>query len=203
MSFVVTKFLANFFFLVKSIAILYSTVDGQTKKICEFLTTELEQKNFKVSLISIDKFKDEIPLFDIVVIGASIRYGKHSDVVERFISEKQQELKEVESAFFSVNLVARKAGKDRPETNPYLVKFLDPIDWKPDLTEVFAGSLDYRKYSFFDKWMVRAIMFFTNGPVRTAQPVEYTNWERVKSFAKALSLLKEKEGHEAEQEVIA
>lgn len=168
---------------MRTVAILYSTVDGQTKKICEFLVSQLQDEKTNVSLFSINEFHEEVPKFDTIVIGASIRYGKHNETVNRFISEREQELKYINSAFFSVNLVARKAGKDQPETNPYLIKFLDSISWKPDLTDVFAGSLDYSKYAFFDRLMIKAIMKFTKGPTKTEKPIEYTDWERVKAFA--------------------
>lgn len=175
---------------MKTTAILYSTVDGQTKNICKVLAAELEHKNFRVFLYPIDKFEDEICTFDLIIIGASIRYGKHNDFVSRFINQNQRELERIKTAFFSVNLVARKAGKDRPETNPYLKKFIDSINWKPDLTNVFAGRLDYKKYGFFDRLMIKIIMKITDGPTTSKEPIEYTDWQRVKEFAQELGQLK-------------
>ena len=66
-----------------------------------------------------------------------------------------------------MNLVARKDDKNTPDTNPYLKKFLETIGWTPDTLDVFAGILDYSKYSFFDRLMIRLIMKLTNGPTRT------------------------------------
>ncbi|WP_051286169.1 menaquinone-dependent protoporphyrinogen IX dehydrogenase [Salinimicrobium terrae] len=177
---------------MKPIAILYSTVDGQTKKISEYLATHLEQKDLKIHLNSLDKFDQKISQFDTVVIGASIRYGKHNPLVEKFINENQKELEQINGVFFSVNLVARKADKNEPETNPYLKKFLNSIQWKPDLTGVFAGSLDYKKYGFFDKLMIKAIMIITNGPTKNEHPIEYTDWQRVKMFGESINGLKSK-----------
>lgn len=61
--------------------------------------------------------------FDKIVIGASIRYGKHNKEVYSFIKKHQPVLEEKENAFFSVNIVARKPEKNRPDTNPYLINF--------------------------------------------------------------------------------
>ncbi len=165
-----------------NIGILYSTVDGQTKKICEFLAAQLKHKNQKVSLYSVTHFQEEVSIFDTLVIGANIRYGKHSDKVTKFISENQEELEKINTAFFSVNLVARKADKNQADSNPYVIKFMNSINWKPDLVDVFAGSLDYSRYGFFDRLMIKAIMRFTNGPTTTKEPIEYTDWERVSNF---------------------
>lgn len=174
---------------MKSIGIIYSSIDGQTRKISEFLAKELNHQNFKIHLSPIDQFSRRISEFDAVVIGCSIRYGKHHDLVLNFIKKNLDELETTNSAFFSVNLVARKADKDKATTNPYLIKFLKSIDWKPDLTDVFAGSLEYKKYGLFDKLMIKAIMKFTNGPTSTPEPIEYTNWNRVMDFAERISLL--------------
>jgi menaquinone-dependent protoporphyrinogen oxidase len=69
------------------------------------------------------------------------------------------------------------------------VKFFKTIDWKPTFVEVFAGKLDYKKYSFFDRKMIQLIMWMTKGPTNTEAEIEYTNWEKVNDFALALNKL--------------
>ena len=124
------------------IALLYSTVDGQTLKISHFLKEKLEKKNCEVQLYSIAEFDQNILDFDILVIGASIRYGVHNEKVIQFIKKNKSKLDTIKTAFFSVNLVARKPEKSSAETNPYVIKFFKSIDWKPTQVAVFAGNLD-------------------------------------------------------------
>jgi menaquinone-dependent protoporphyrinogen oxidase len=88
--------------------------------------------------------------------------------------------------FFSVNLVARKPEKSSPTTNTYVVKFFDKISWKPTYVEVFAGKIDYKKYTFFDRIMIQFIMWMTKGPTNKDAEIEYTKWERVDAFAEKL-----------------
>lgn len=171
------------------IGIVYSTVDGQTLKICNKLREVLQQNIQEVDLISIDDFNEDITKYDKLVLGASIRYGVHNDKVIEFIKTNKKELDSVKTAFFSVNLVARKPEKNTPETNPYVVKFFKTIDWKPTIVEVFAGKLDYKKYSFFDRKMIQLIMWMTKGPTNTEAEIEFTNWEKVNEFALALNKL--------------
>ena len=170
----------------KKSVIIYSTVDGQTLKICNKLKEQFEEQNQEVSLFSVDDFKEEISNYEKIIIGASIRYGVHNKSVIEFINKNKTELDTKKTVFFSVNLVARKPEKNAPETNPYVIKFFKNIDWKPTVVEVFAGNLDYQKYPFFDRTMIRLIMWMTKGPTDPKAKVEYTNWERVKEFGKKI-----------------
>ena len=73
--------------------IIYSTTDGQTKRICEFLMQKLETK-MKIDLFSIDEIDQiEFKFYDKIIIGASIRYGKHSPKLFKFIEENIDVLK--------------------------------------------------------------------------------------------------------------
>ncbi len=165
------------------IGIIYSTVDGQTLKICNKLKEVLQQNNQQADLFSIDDFNEDITKYDKLIIGASIRYGVHNAKIIEFIKVNKEKLDSIKTAFFSVNLVARKPEKSDPETNPYVVKFFQTINWKPTLVKVFAGKLDYKKYSFFDRKMIQLIMWMTKGPTNTDAEIEYTNWEKVNEFA--------------------
>lgn len=171
------------------IGILYSTVDGQTLKICNKLKEILVENGNEVELFSIEDFDKKVTDFDKFVMGSSIRYGKHNSKIIEFINQHKQELEKTKNAFFSVNLVARKPEKATPETNPYFIKFLKEMDWIPNKSAVFAGKLDYQKYSFTDRLMIQLIMWMTKGPVNPKTEIEYTDWEKVKEFALVLDTM--------------
>lgn len=172
---------------MSKILILYSTTDGHTKKICLRLKQIAEALNDQVTLVSVaDGNTPDLNAFDKVVIGASIRYGKHSKLIYAFVKEQQQVLGSKPNAFFSVNVVARKPEKNTPETNPYLQKFLRQISWKPRKLAVFAGKIDYRKYGFLDRFMIRLIMRMTKGPTDPDTNIEFTNWDQVEAFGQAI-----------------
>jgi len=165
------------------IGILYATVDGHTTKICNEIVKTIKEKNIDVQLFTIDNFTKNITDFDKFIIASSIRYGVHNKEIIAFINKNKAVLDTVKTAFFSVNLVARKPEKNTPETNPYVVKFFKKIDWKPTITEVFAGMLDYKKYKTFDRIMIQFIMWMTKGPTDKNIKIEYTNWKKVEAFA--------------------
>ena len=171
---------------MSSFLIIYSTSDGHTKIICQRIKNFLNDGNL-VELLSLeDAKKFNISNFEKVIIGASIRYGKHSKELYKFINLNKNILNQKKSAFFSVNVVARKPDKNTAETNPYIRKFLKISKWKPNRIRVFAGKVDYPNYKFFDKYIIKFIMFITKGPTDTSQSYEFTDWSKVDDFAKEL-----------------
>ena len=171
---------------MSSFLIIYSSTDGQTKIICERIKNFLNDGNF-VELISLGETKQvDLSNFEKIIIGASIRYGKHSKELYKFINLNKNILDQKKSAFFSVNVIARKPEKNTAETNPYINKFLKISKWKPNKIRVFAGKVDYPNYNFFDKYIIKFIMFITKGPTDTSQSYEFTDWSKVDDFSKEL-----------------
>lgn len=171
-----------------NILIIYSTTDGHTRKICQRLQDVMEQQAHEVTLVSVnDNPQLDLSLFDKIVIGASIRYGKHRPEVVETINHNAQLLASKPGAFFSVNVTARKSDKNTPETNPYMPKFLKQINWQPNELAVFAGKIDYPKYSTFDRIMIRFIMWMTKGPTDRNAVVDFTDWQAVKKFGDVIS----------------
>lgn len=170
-----------------NILIIYSTTDGQTLRICQRLQQVIEQQSHQVRLLPIQEWPEtDLSTFDKIVIGASIRYGKHGPLVPEFVRRNEQLLDSKPNAFFSVNVVARKPEKSQPDTNPYLLKFLKQISWKPKQLAVFAGKIDYPKYSFLDRLVIRFIMWMTKGPTKRDAVVEFTDWHQVEAFGRLI-----------------
>ena len=167
--------------------IIYSSTDGQTKKICEAIRENFNNKEFIEILSLEDAFHLNINNYDQIILGASIRYGNYKSNLFKFIKNNIEILEIKNNAFFSVNVVARKKEKDTPDTNPYIKKFLKKTDWRPKKIEVFAGKVDYPNYNFFNKLVIRLIMFITKGPTDISQSYEFTDWIKVKKFSKELS----------------
>lgn len=174
---------------MQRVLLLYSTVDGQTKRIAERIRDRLLTQEHLVQMQPIERAQLDITEFDKVVIGASIRYGKYRPQLFDFIANNQVPLRQIPSAFFSVNLVARKPNKNTPSTNPYVAKFLRNTVWQPKLLGVFAGKINYPIYRGLDKHIIRFIMWLTKGPTDANAVVEYTDWGKVELFADQLAAL--------------
>ncbi|QSX40903.1 menaquinone-dependent protoporphyrinogen IX dehydrogenase [Shewanella cyperi] len=168
--------------------LIYSTVDGQTLSICERIRNCCQAAGEQVSLVSLDKVGElSLDDFDKVLVGASIRYGKHRPELLAFVNEHCERLAAKINAFFTVNVVARKPLKNTPDTNPYMKKFLLQSKWQPQQLEVFAGKISYPSYGFFDKQMIRFIMWLTKGPTDVTGTFDFTDWEQVQRFGEAFA----------------
>ena len=173
---------------MSKVLILYSTVDGHTLKICERLRQLVEQAGHQVTLAAIkERSGIDLQPFDKIVVGASIRYGRHRPYVAEFMRANRRLLESRPNAFFSVNIVARKPDKCGPDTNPYVRKFLRQIAWRPRQLAVFAGMLDYPRYGFWDRQIIRFIMLLTRGPTDPGATVEFTDWKQVEAFGRLIS----------------
>lgn len=183
---------------MSDILIVYSSVDGQTRRICDRLAEILTDcsrcaktgRSGCVKTVSVEQVTAaDLHAAGKIIIGASVRYGRHRKNVYTFISTHQAEIESRPNAFFSVNVVARKPAKNTPQTNPYMRKFLEQSGWQPQQLAVFAGKIDYRKYRFIDRIMIRFIMWLTDGPTEPDACVEFTDWEQVGAFARACDAL--------------
>ena len=171
---------------MKNALIIFSTVDGHTKRICEYIADKIKS-NYNIELLSVDNTeKVNLLSYQLIIIGASIRYGKHQPSVYNFIKNNADKINSTNNAFFSVSAVARKPGKDSPDTNPYMIKFLNQINWKPQRLAVFSGKIDYKNYDFLNKQIIRFIMWVTKGPTNTSKVYEFTDWAAVDKFSDSL-----------------
>ncbi|QYJ79556.1 menaquinone-dependent protoporphyrinogen IX dehydrogenase [Shewanella acanthi] len=166
---------------MKNILIIFSTVHGQTRKITNQLAGQLKDLGNSVVIADI-KSAPALDSFDKIIIGASIRHGKHNPALYEFIQQHEKQLTEKVNGFFSVSLVARKPEKNTPETNPYMQAFLTKTTWRPQLLQVFGGNLNYQGYNTIDRNIIRFIMWITKGPTDAATNVEYTDWQKVNDF---------------------
>ena len=177
-----------------NILVLYYGVYGHTRRICESLQAELARLGENADVVPLAGGGADPARYDAIVIGASIRNGKHNPAVSDFIRAHRTLLETKPSAFFSVNLVARKPAKNRPETNPYVKAFLARSPWKPQLVGVFGGDLDYQRYGAMDRNIIRFIMWITGGPTDPQTKVEYTDWNAVRHFAGQIAAMAARRG---------
>ncbi len=166
-----------------SYLLLHSSTDGQTKKIILKMAEQLRGLGRECDIRDLNTDQSfNLSAYDKVMVGASIRYGHFNKTLLRFATSHQNQLNSMKTAFFAVNLTARKEGKNTAETNTYTRKFLEKCPWQPTLKSVFAGALYYPHYKWLDRTMIRLIMKMTDGPTDPNTEIEYTNWENVVLF---------------------
>lgn len=165
--------------------LFYSSRDGQARRIAERIGEHLNGAGLAVSA---QDLAGAVPspdtLTGLTVVVAAIRYGYHLPEAQAFLAAFGTLQTPPPLAFFSVNLTARKPGKQSAEGNAYLRKALLRYRLKPVLAQAIAGRLDYPRYTPFDRFMIRFIMTITNGPTDPDAVVEFTDWNQVDDCAK-------------------
>lgn len=170
----------------KKALLLYSTIDGQTFAIISKIALRIAEyaEDIEYEVYDLRKLPDiNLANYSAVLLGAAIRYNKFNKPFLHFIKTHNDQLNQMKTAFFCVNLSARKQGKDTPETNGYTKIFLAKTTWRPKLVAVFAGSLRYPRYAWYDKLIIKFIMWIGGEKQDLTKEYNYTNWQKVDEFA--------------------
>jgi menaquinone-dependent protoporphyrinogen oxidase len=168
----------------------YASRDGQARKIATRIAERLAGHGISATpadLAIMQPSPAELAQADLVVAVLAVRYGRHLSEAVEFVKTFALLNRPPPLALASVNLTARKPGKDTPEGSVYLRKLIARHKLKPALATAFAGKLDYPRYDFFDKHIIRFIMLITGGPTDPSTVVEYTDWDKVDAFADGIA----------------
>lgn len=180
-----------------SVALYYATRDGQSRRIAEYIASRLAeagtaaaaQDSALAQIAPMDMAKDlatdlatELAGASVVVLVAAVRYGRHLPEADRLLAVYQSLDTPPPLALASVNLTARKPLKTTVAGNAYLRKLIARHCLAPAVATAFAGRLDYRRYRFTDRQIIRFIMLLTRGPTDPNTCIEYTSWQAVDEF---------------------
>jgi menaquinone-dependent protoporphyrinogen oxidase len=172
--------------------LFYATRDGQTARIASALAGHLSGMGHEADFYDLERAFPPHALWDDATacfVIAPIRFGRHLPRMEAFIKQLKKQLAEQPLVLVSVNLTARKAGKDTPAANPYLRRWIKKHDLNPFIAAVFAGKLDYKLYKWWEKQAIRLIMKITGGPTHLTTAIDYTPWDKVEALARRVARL--------------
>ena len=182
----------------KRITIAYATRDGQSERIAQRIAASLNKSGATATIHPLSRTTP--PTVEAQshanVAVLPVRYGRVLPEGAEFLEVYASRERAPPLALAVVNLVARDKSRRTPETNPYLRKTLARHKLKPALATAFAGRLNYPKYGFIDKQMIRLIMAMTGGVTDGRSDIEYTDWAQIDDFAQAIVALAERSGPE-------
>jgi len=170
----------------------YATHDGQARRIAERIAGRLAERGIPASprdLAATFPTPEELAQARLATIVSAVRYGRHLPQGRRFLSIYQTLRAPPPLALISVCLAARKPGRDTAEGNPYLRKAIARHRLAPALAVAVAGRLDYPRYGWLDRQMIRFIMTLTGGPTDPGASIEYTAWDVVDNLALRIAAL--------------
>lgn len=164
----------------------YATRDGQSLRIASRIADRLAESGIAApphDLADAVPTAAELAASRLIVVVAAVRYGRHLLQAERFFAAYRAAGAPAPLVFVSVNLTARKPGKETADGNPYLRKSIARHGLAPVLATAVAGRLDYPRYRWFDRQAIRLIMKMTGGPTDPRSTTEFTAWDMVDRFA--------------------
>lgn len=173
------------------IAIYFASHDGQTRKIVMRIAEKLGAAAISATMIDLGVAGPPAvdADADLVLVASAIRYGYHLGACRRYLRLVKASVPAERIAVLSVNLTARKPGRQTAEGNIYLRKWLLRTGLQPAFSAAIAGRLDYPAYRWYDRKMIQAIMTISGGPTDPATVVEYTDWDQVDVIAGELAKL--------------
>jgi menaquinone-dependent protoporphyrinogen oxidase len=162
---------------LSALLVVYSSIEGHTERIAQRVAQVLRSGGHAVDLAPAASEPD-VSRYAGVIVGASVHYGRHPANLGKWL--KSAELGGRASAFFSVSLGAKEH---------YATKFLRRAGWRPQLTAVFRGALQYSKYGPIKRRVVQAFAAVGGHDTDTSRDYDYTDWKAVDRFATAFAAL--------------
>ncbi len=170
----------------RNMQLYYATRDGQSRRIAERIAGRLAERGIPAlpqGLAAALPVPQKLAEARLVTVVAAVRYGRHLPEAEQFLAIYRTLRAPPPLVFLSVNLTARKPGKDTAEGNVYLRRSIARRRLAPALALAIAGRLDYARYGWLDRQAIRFIMMLTGGPTDPRTSIEYTAWNVVDDVA--------------------
>jgi menaquinone-dependent protoporphyrinogen oxidase len=172
--------------------LFYATRDGQSRRIAERIANRLAAHGILAlphDLAGASPTSSSLAAARVVVVVAAVRYGQPLPEAEQFLASYRTLREPPQLVLLSVNLTVRKPGKDTVEGNAYLRKSIKRHRLAPALALAIAGRLDYSRYGWLDRQLIRFIMKLTGGPTDPKTCVDYTPWDVVDDVALRIAAL--------------
>lgn len=177
-------------FPLGDLLLLYASHDGQSRRIAARIAARLAGQGIGAlprDLATGVPEAEDFEMAPLVVVVAAVRYGRHLPAADRALAAYKQSGSKARLVFVSVNLTARKPGRNTMETNQYLRRSLQRHDVAPVLAAAVAGRLDYPRYGWLDRQIIRLIMKLTGGPTDPRSCTEFTDWDGVEAIAQRIA----------------
>ncbi|QZE14189.1 hypothetical protein K4L44_16950 [Halosquirtibacter laminarini] len=165
--------------------ILYHTNYGFSYTVAEFVKQAISRSNLEVVICSIDQ-ADLLDLFSYSYkyIISPIKYGNYAKKVLNFLKQYDHILSKTHCVIVSIDLVSRKNDRNSLENNKQVSKIWSKLNWTPTRLIIIPGELDYSKYNFIEKKMMKLLMYIMKGPTDSNTSEVYTNWKSLESQIK-------------------
>lgn len=168
------------------VLVLYSTTEGQAKKIAERISSIIEGDGHEAHAHCMASAQPSPPIggFDAVIAAASVHQGYHQESATAFIGACVAELAEKRTAFVSVSLSAVLDGGTE-EAQSYVDGFVEKTGWTPDRTLLLGGAIRLSTYDHFERQVITYILMKKGVADVTIADYECTDWDALEDFVRS------------------
>jgi menaquinone-dependent protoporphyrinogen oxidase len=169
-----------------NVLVVYASGYGQSERIAQRIATVLGEGGHRAVLRSVDApgVAAAIGEADAVVLGGSIRRGRHARALEIAAAGNAAAIAARPNAFFSVSLSAAGTAEQVANARRCVDKFIARTHWQPGGIALFGGALPYSKYNPWLRLVMRFIVRMAHGDTDASRDYDYTDWAAVERFAR-------------------
>ena len=177
--------------LKNKILIVYGSRYGATEEIAMKISSNLQEIGMVTDLINLKNIEKNswpnISDYKAIIIGSSIKMGKWTKEINKFIEINVDKIKKFPSpiGFFVTSGLASDSTRHEELKKEYIEKPLIKYNISVAKAEVFAGVLDLTsssKLSWLDKKIVNA-MSKEDEKIKTNSMNDFRNWQKISNFA--------------------
>ena len=172
---------------ISRVLVMFDTRDGQTEKIANKISRNIQEMRINVDTMNINDTKDIELNYDAILLGGPIHWGSHTQSLSQFVKSNNDKLNNIPTAFFSVSLAASGDEREQAKAQEYLDDFLKSSTLMPLTSTTMAGALKYPKYNLLLRWTMKTIVAYSGrSEVNDLSRVyEYTDWSQVDKFTES------------------
>jgi menaquinone-dependent protoporphyrinogen oxidase len=174
------------------VIILYGTRYGSTEEISNELAKVLEENGLETTLVNLEETKrqnlPDLNEFNGILLGSSIKIGKWTKSVRKFVKKFSDELKSKQNTlgvFVSCGDGGNPDKREQARTK-YIKKYLDEYGIDAHMIEAFGGVLDLTEDSNIGK-IAKKMMAMAAAEEPSIKPNEKNDmrdWDRIRTFGK-------------------
>ncbi len=168
-----------------SVAILFESIEGQTRKIAEYVADRVGKAGLAVTLIDVgDKLiRVSFDGVDKVILAAPVHERRHPEAFEVFIGASRSDLQARRTLMLSVSLSAA-FPEAIEEAGEYLIEMEMRTGFVADASALVAGAVKPGSYDWFARQVVRTNVLLDQGLDVTDADQEFTDWAALDATVK-------------------
>ena len=161
-----------------AVLIIFETVEGQTRKIAQFVEEQCRKSGEMVELIDTAEKPAEVSFdgIDRVILAAPVHERRHPANFEAFIAQYLDELDECQTMAISVSLKAA-FPECRDEALDFLIEMEMRTGLNPNVEALVAGAIRPSSYDYFETNIMRHVVLSGQAYSPEDGEREFTDWK--------------------------